>query len=316
MFIKEVLRTGLLVFFIMALSSGCKKDESGPAGPDTTPPRVISVQAITSSDVEVIFNERVDSTTAEDIMNYNIDSLSIRYATLESDEKTVILHTSTQDTSLYEIVVRFMKDKAGNAIVNQSRTFYGWYKGAWVKAGLYRSTLHWNHYEQADVFFVEEGDYVTDAFVTVDGTRLFYNWPSYRVGMIFDTGKIYNLLIESPRGCLVTGTVKMTPRVEFISPISGDTIHTGQSLHVKWEYSKGAPPESVTVVWDNWFPNYSFTFEGDRTNYTIPDSIIPDFERTTYLRVLAKNYGNLQGAKWGSYYEASDSKEIILYVKR
>jgi len=87
---------------------------------DVTPPQVISVNALSSTKVEIKFNETIEQSSAENLLDYQIsDQVQIFSATLLSDEKTVQLVTSEHEPAkLYTITMNNIKDQAtnGNAI--------------------------------------------------------------------------------------------------------------------------------------------------------------------------------------------------------
>lgn len=248
MFKRDTLREWLLLLTIIAFFSGCRK-ETGPISPDTTPPYVISVESTSEIEVEVVFNERVESATAVDLSNYTIEGFSIYDATLENDQKTVMLivFTDYPDTMFHVITVRNVKDLSENTMDEQSLTFSGWFKGLLVQAELIRATYYWTHIEESRVSVMEDGWWDDYSTVIVDGERLFlYIEGLYRVGMTLDSGRDYLLFMETSKGSIVTGSVKMTYPVEITTPTSGDTIPENQSLQVRWQY-EGSPPESLLL---------------------------------------------------------------------
>jgi hypothetical protein len=317
MFKKENLRIGLLIFLIIALSSGCKKEEKGPIGPDLNPPRVISVESKDDLSVEVIFNEKVEKTTAEDSLNYTIDNLSIRWVALRSDQKTVHIATKHQDSLIYRLTVSNVKDLSENSMNSQTLSFSGWDLGIYVRAYLERGTGFYNYFEYAFVHLIENGIDVEDAHVNINGTQLFSTGgPFYYAGMIFESEKTYNLFIDIPSSKNITGFVQMTEPVEITKPVNGDSITLGYSLPVNWKYG-GSPPESVTVTlaYDSpWYDFYDITFEGKKMSYSIPEYFIND-SSTVFITVDAQNYGSLAGAKKGSYYKTSDSDQLVIFIQ-
>jgi hypothetical protein len=321
MFKTENLRIGLLILSIIALSSGCKKKETGPAGPDTTPPRVISVESTGMVFVEVTFSERIDSTSALDLSNYMIVGLSISGAELDKNHKIVKLFTFTQDTSNFEITVKNVQDLSGNVMNPQTLTFTGWYWGIVVQANVLRVTHYWSHIEEASVWFMEDGRWDDYATVLVDGTRLYtYMEALYKVGMTLESGKSYDLFLKTSKGNVVTGSVEMTYPVEFLAPISGDTIPEGQSLQIMWEYGE-SPPESLILFYGSSFsyipfdPIYRVNLEGNQTNHTIPGSAFYHSPKPRFLTLMTINNGNLKGARKGSYFRAYDINQVTLYIK-
>jgi Big-like domain-containing protein len=116
-------------------------------GPDTTPPKVLSVRALSLLDVqkdaevadptvgdlvEVAFDERPEQSAAEDPSRFSIDGLEVLAAMLVADEESappalpsyrIRLATETQVKGLaYAIKVSGVRDPAGNAL-DQETTF-------------------------------------------------------------------------------------------------------------------------------------------------------------------------------------------------
>ncbi|HPQ20045.1 MAG TPA: fibronectin type III domain-containing protein, partial [bacterium] len=94
--------------------------------PDITPPRVVSASSIDNNRVDVIFNEFIDKTTAEQINNYNIttgsNTLAVLAATLDANNTTVHLLTGNQiENQVYSIIVSNVKDIKNNVITQYNQ---------------------------------------------------------------------------------------------------------------------------------------------------------------------------------------------------
>lgn len=101
---------------------------TGSAPPDITPPTVVSASGVNNTTVDVVFNEKVDSATAQSPANYSINpALAVSAAALQADGKTVRLTTAAQTGSAqYTVVVSNVKDISGNTIgANNSAGFTG-----------------------------------------------------------------------------------------------------------------------------------------------------------------------------------------------
>ena len=85
---------------------------------DSTPPQVVSASAPTDHNVDVVFNEALDQTSAQTISNYSISpSLSITGAALQPDGKTVRLTTATQTYGTnYTVTANNVQDVSANAM--------------------------------------------------------------------------------------------------------------------------------------------------------------------------------------------------------
>lgn len=103
--------------------------------PDTTPPAITSVTATDANTLEILFNEPVDKTTAEDINNYNVNNVG-KPATAVADASNPALVRLSFATAFgssvnYAIAVNGIKDMAGNILNNGASNF------TWYVAGIY-----------------------------------------------------------------------------------------------------------------------------------------------------------------------------------
>jgi fibronectin type 3 domain-containing protein len=81
---------------------------------DVTPPGITSATAADGTHVSVLFNEPVDSTTAQTSANYSISGgISVTAAVLQADGQTVLLTTSTLAArGSYTLTVNNIRDRA------------------------------------------------------------------------------------------------------------------------------------------------------------------------------------------------------------
>jgi hypothetical protein len=96
---------------------------------DTTPPTVVSVSGSSDSKhATVVFSEPVTSSSAQNVSNYKISSLTVTAAVLNTnDNLTVLLTTSAQAPStLYTITINGIKDTsfAGNMIASNTEVTF------------------------------------------------------------------------------------------------------------------------------------------------------------------------------------------------
>jgi hypothetical protein len=90
---------------------------------DTTPPTIVSVSA-TRTSVSIVFNEPLDSASAQNISNYVITGgITISAASLSADLKVVTLATSAHTECSYVLVVTNVKDLAGNPMPQTTRSY-------------------------------------------------------------------------------------------------------------------------------------------------------------------------------------------------
>ena len=82
---------------------------------DTKPPSIVSVNAYKTS-VEILFNETLDRSSAENISNYAVTGgVLINSVSLNSEQNRVILSTSTNNENVsYTLTVVNVKDTVGN----------------------------------------------------------------------------------------------------------------------------------------------------------------------------------------------------------
>ncbi len=82
---------------------------------DIVAPTVTSLQAMSKTNIRVIFSEKVETTTAQDTANYVISGLSVVSATLQNDT-IVDLTVSAMTTNTYAITISNIKDTANNVM--------------------------------------------------------------------------------------------------------------------------------------------------------------------------------------------------------
>lgn len=95
---------------------------------DSTPPQVVSASAPNDHNVDVVFDEAVDQTSAQNIANYSISpGLSITGAALQPDGKTVRLTTAAQTYGTnYTVTANNVRDVSANAMTTPgTATFIG-----------------------------------------------------------------------------------------------------------------------------------------------------------------------------------------------
>ncbi len=95
---------------------------TGSALPDTDPPMINAVTAISETSIEVDFNEDIEESSAETSANYTIDGLSVIAAERDdSDNSLVSLTVSTMTNgTTYDLVVNNIEDLSNNEIATNS----------------------------------------------------------------------------------------------------------------------------------------------------------------------------------------------------
>ena len=92
--------------------------EPALAGGDVTPPSVISMKVLTTTQIEILFNEPVDSVSTSASTNYTFTkSIVVSKAQRDiSNIKRVVLTVSTMANDIYTLTIINIKDTVGNAM--------------------------------------------------------------------------------------------------------------------------------------------------------------------------------------------------------
>ncbi|MCF8228140.1 MAG: endonuclease [Bacteroidales bacterium] len=95
------------------------------SGDDNTPPEVIEVEPILSTNIKVLFSEDVETSTAEDVSNYSISNdVVIESASQHAFIKSQVnLTVSEMQNGDFEISVENVEDMAGNIMEPQNIQF-------------------------------------------------------------------------------------------------------------------------------------------------------------------------------------------------
>lgn len=97
-----------------------------PSGPDSIPPLISSVTSIRPREVEVLFNERLEEASAQNIEHYSIDhDVAVTGAVLSQNGKVVTLSVlNLAEEITYTLTVNNVRDAGGNVIeANSTFTF-------------------------------------------------------------------------------------------------------------------------------------------------------------------------------------------------
>jgi hypothetical protein len=101
---------------------------AGPIQLDNTPPNLVSVIAISSTELEVLFDEGMDQTTGEEVLNYSVDNGLGSPSSVQQDGTNLAMFTLTFPAAFnigdsYTLTVNNVEDYEGNAMSSQSDTF-------------------------------------------------------------------------------------------------------------------------------------------------------------------------------------------------
>ncbi len=92
---------------------------------DTTPPTIYAIIVKSATRLDLIFSEKVDKASAETIANYRINNgITITAASLEADQYTLHLTTSSHQPGTYSLTVNNVKDLAQNSIASNTSQSY------------------------------------------------------------------------------------------------------------------------------------------------------------------------------------------------
>lgn len=80
---------------------------------DITPPTIYSVNATSATELELTYSEKVEKTSAEDVINYQINNgITINSIVLNSEQRLVHITTTSHQPGTYTIIVNNIKDLA------------------------------------------------------------------------------------------------------------------------------------------------------------------------------------------------------------
>jgi len=99
---------------------------------DTTPPTVSAVTCEGGDVVRVVYSESVEKASAEMTSNYAVNNgIAVQLAELQSDLKTVLLHTTQHANRYYILTINNVKDRASvpNTIAAGTTKEYSWEGG-------------------------------------------------------------------------------------------------------------------------------------------------------------------------------------------
>lgn len=143
---RRITMLGSAGFLVMLLTIIACSDDDNPAdsGPaDTAPPSVSSVTAVDAQHIDVVFNEPLDRSSAEQAVNYSIiegagiaqalresespgDTLAVWALALKADQRTVSLTVDAMTVVPYDMSIVGVEDASGNGITTPvSKSFTG-----------------------------------------------------------------------------------------------------------------------------------------------------------------------------------------------
>jgi len=171
---------------------------------DQTKPQLQSVSSLNDRTVEVIFSEPVDEDSAENENNYRFNnSLRVQKADLTSDRKVILTTSDQQDGWSFELTVRNVKDKAGNAIDSVTRSFSSDYVKPTVTSVQVTNTaavivkfsekVNTDDAVQTNRYSIDKGLSVTQAKLESDGRTVTLKTSAQK------DGELYRLTVSNVR---------------------------------------------------------------------------------------------------------------------
>jgi hypothetical protein len=114
---------------------------------DRRPPTLLSAAAVSDTAVNIVFNERLDTTDVADVSNYfvvdqvSFDTLHVLSAYLFSTGKTLQLTMLERLNSRYRLDIRAVRDTSGNVLENARVNFDAYEPGEYTRiADIYSDT--------------------------------------------------------------------------------------------------------------------------------------------------------------------------------
>lgn len=176
-------------------------DGGGPWGfvsyaDDTTKPQLQSVTPLNNRTVEVIFNEAVDKSSAENKNNYRFNNgLRVQGADLTTDRKVILTTSEQQDGWSYEITIRGVKDKSGNTIDQVTRTISSDYNKPTVSSVQvsnsaivtvkFSEKINPDDAKQTNRYTIDNGLWVTQATLESDGKTVSLKTSPQQDGVLY-----------------------------------------------------------------------------------------------------------------------------------
>ncbi len=93
-------------------------------GGDTDGPLVVELTPVISTNIKILFNEAVETTTAEETANYTINNgVTVEAAVQHAFNKPQVNLTVTELSGDYEITIQNVEDLSGNVMNDTTMTF-------------------------------------------------------------------------------------------------------------------------------------------------------------------------------------------------
>ncbi len=121
-------------------TSGTYTYPGSGAGSDTTAPSIVSIVALSSTQLQVLFSEVVDTTTGQTAGNYSFTP-ALTVGSITCTGSSCIVNVTGQTNTTYTATISGVQDAAGNILTGGSATFYGQAANSATAPTLYMATL-------------------------------------------------------------------------------------------------------------------------------------------------------------------------------
>lgn len=187
-----------------------------PYVPDVTPPNIQSLNAISNTEVEVLFNEPVNTTNAQNISNYSVNNGLGNPATAvqNSTNKALVTLSFTQPFAngiLYTLQVKNIDDLFGNLMQTEEKTF------SFYKAQMYDVVITELMADQTPVVGLPEVEWLE----ITNRSKFSIDISGYRLGKgTTQSGPLAATILQPNEAIIVCGTSAATSMATFGKTLS------------------------------------------------------------------------------------------------
>ncbi len=218
---------------------------AGGGSADVTPPTIISATAVSATQVDVLFSETVDPTTAETESNYAIaPAIGVPSSAIRDGSNLSLVHLTVASAfasaTTYTVTINNIDDAAGNTIVANSTTTFT-YSADVTPPALSSATAVTA--TQLDVLFSEAVDITSSQVLANYSVDNAIGNPSSAQR----DASNFSLVHLSFTGSFSTGTT-YTLTVNNVNDLSANTIASNSSAFFSWVVSGAPVPFDVVIT--------------------------------------------------------------------
>jgi hypothetical protein len=234
---------------------------------DVTLPEIYSVNIRNANLVDVIFSEKVEQTSAENVQNYEINNgVNVLVAILNTNQKTVHLSTTTHSANLtFTLTVNNVTDRAQPANVIEPNTTYDYsYRPDDHSPPTLISAVAWDE-TQVDVNFSEpidrysaedENNYAIDKGIVVIEALLDTNKTVVHLTTTpHQTGEMYTLTVNNitdraptPNEIAPASKIPFSYTYQDLAPPEIEDVQIIYSTYVKIFFNENMEQESAEKI--------------------------------------------------------------------